>query len=337
MARTQKIRSRCDIALLVDDEVGDYTEDGTFVPARGSVEHHVLRTLRTQHQRVEIVPFSQPLADTLLKLQALKPRLVFNLTEWIDGDRTLDAAIAGMLDALGIPYTGTGPAGLCIARDKVLAKGIVAALGFATPRHCVLTRQSRGTGDLRYPVFVKLPHGDGSDGIGVSALIRTPAQLARRVARLAKSETLLCEEYIPGRDLFVGVLGNGPDVMPALELMVGRKDRGAPTHATSRIKVDAAYRKRWRIGYRIPKLAPYVERDIVKCSSAIFHALRLRDYARIDYRLGDDGRLYFLEANPNPDLLPNTFGRNGCFAGVAYPELISSIVRFAYKRNRQFT
>lgn len=325
-------KSRCDIALLVDDEVGDYSDDGTFAPARGSVEHHVLRTLRAQHKNVEIVPFSQPVADTLLRLEKLKPRLVFNLTEWIDGDRTLDAAIAGMLDALGIPYTGTGPAGLCIARDKVLAKGIVAALGIATPRHCVLTRRARDAGNLRFPLFVKPPHGDGSDGIGVAALIRTPAQLARRVAKLETGETLLCEEYIPGRDLFVGLLGNRPDVMPALELMVGRKDRGAPTHATSRIKVDAEYRKRWRIGYRIPKLLPYVERDIRKASAAIFHALRLRDYARIDYRLGDDGRLYFLEANPNPDLLPDTFGSNGCFAGVSYSELIGAIVRAARSR-----
>src|SRR4030095_1156350 len=103
---------RCDIALLVDEETGDYARGGNFIPDRNSVEEAVLRALRKRYRRVEVVPFLPTLAETIDRLQRTAPRLVFNLTEWVDGDRKLDAAIAGVLDMLRLPYTGTAPARL---------------------------------------------------------------------------------------------------------------------------------------------------------------------------------------------------------------------------------
>ena len=85
--------------------------------------------------------------------------------------------------------------------------------------------------------------------------------------------------------------------------------------------------------YRVAKLSPQVARHVEAASRRIFHALKLRDYARIDYRLTPENELVFLEANPNPDLTRHTFGRDRCFAGVPYPELISTIVRSALTRS----
>lgn len=333
MAQDDTKRPRCDVALLVDVETGRQGQHA-FVPDAGSMESEVLRCLRSRHARVEIVPFDTGIADTVLALRALRPRLVFNLTEWLDGDRRLDAAIAGVLDAMKLRYTGTGPVGMHLARDKALSKAIVAALGVAVPRHVVLDGRRTGAAALAYPLIVKPQFGDGSDEIGRNALVRTPAELARRVAAVRRRirAPLLVEEYVPGRDLFVGLLGNTPRVLPPLELVVGRRGAGAPSIATSRIKNSAAYREKWQIRYRTARLTQPVLRTVEEASARIFRALKLRDYARIDYRLTPDNELVFLEANPNPDLSPHTFGENRCFAGVAYPELIGAIVDSALRR-----
>jgi D-alanine-D-alanine ligase len=120
--------------------------------------------------------------------------------------------------------------------------------------------------------------------------------------------------------------------MAPLELVIGREARGGPRFATFNVKNDAAYRRRWAVRYRQAALPPQVLKTIEDASRRLFRALKLRDYARIDYRLTPDDRLVFLEANANPDLTPHTFGRNVCFAGVPYPELISAIVEAALKR-----
>jgi D-alanine-D-alanine ligase len=334
MADTKKRQLRCDVAVLVDVETG--ASDGVrgFRADAGSMESEVLRCLRAQHRRVEMVPFAIGIEDTIRHLRDINPRLVFNLTEWLDGDRRLDAAIAGMLDALKLRYTGTGPVGMHLARDKALSKAIVASLGITVPRHVVIDGRRMRTGDLAYPLIVKPQFGDGSDEIGRDSLVRTPRELARRVQAVRRRlrTPLLVEEYVPGRDLFVGLLGNKPRVLAPLELIVGRQGAGAPSIATSRIKTNAAYRARWKIAYRAAKLPPEVQRKVEQASARIFHALKLRDYARLDYRLTPDNELVFLEANPNPDLSPHTFGQNRCFAGVAYPDLIGGIVDAAMKR-----
>lgn len=125
-------KKRCDVALLVDAEAGERKTNGRFVPERSSVEAYVLAALRAQRLNVTVVPFDATVQPTITELRMLKPALVFNLTESVDLDRSQDAAIAGLLDLLNIPYTGTGPVGLRLARDKALSKHIVADLGAAS-------------------------------------------------------------------------------------------------------------------------------------------------------------------------------------------------------------
>ena len=336
MRKASSPRRACDIAVLVDEEVGEPDGKGRFVLERGTMEWHVLQTLEQQHCDIRVVPFDPNITPTVNVLRALKPRLVFNLTEWVAGDRRLDSAIAGMLEMMKLRYTGAGPDGMQLARDKALAKQVVADLGIEVAPHTIMNGQRPAFESLAFPLIVKPQFGDGSDEIANSALVRTERELLRRVKTVhrRRGDPLMCEQFIPGRDLFVAMLGNEPSVMPPLELVVGRQGTAAPRFATSRVKNDAGYRKRWRIRYREAKLTPDVEERIGDASRRIFHALKLRDYARIDYRLTPEDRLVFLEANPNPDLTRHTFGRDRCFAGVTYPELISSIVRSALERPR---
>jgi D-alanine-D-alanine ligase len=121
-------------------------------------------------------------------------------------------------------------------------------------------------------------------------------------------------------------------VTPPLELVGKRSGAGAPRFATFNVKNDAGYRRRWGVRYRVAQLEDGVRCRVEDTSRRIFRVLKLRDYARIDYRLTPDNRLVFLEANPNPDLTRHTFGRDVCFAGVPYPELIASIVDAARAR-----
>jgi D-alanine-D-alanine ligase len=326
----------CEIAVLVDAEVGAFDAKGRFELERGTMESHVVQALEREHERVCVLPFDAHITPTVEALRTVKPRLVFNLTEWVGGDRRLDSAIAGVLEMMKLRYTGSGPDAMQIARDKALAKRVVGGLGISVAPHALVNGRRPRAGSLEYPVFVKPQYGDGSDEIGNSAFVRNDAELAKRLSALRKrrSDPLMCERYVPGRDLFVALLGNAPRVMPPLELVVGRNGRGAPRFATGRIKNDPGYRTKWRVRYRVAKVSSEVTARIDEASRRIFHALKLRDYARIDYRLTPEDELVFLEANPNPDLTRHTFGRDRCFAGVAYPELISTIVSSALSRGR---
>ncbi len=332
MPSPEKRNAHRDIVLLVDAETGRRAANGAFIVDAGSVESQVLRVLRLQHRRVAVVPYDPDTDVTIAELRAFSPRLVFNLTEWIDGDRSRDHVITGLLEKLDLPYTGTAGDGLRLARDKARAKAVVAALGVETPRHHAVGLL--GSARAPFPLFVKPHYGDGSDAISGAALVKTRGELRARLGtlRTRKLGPVLCEEYIEGRDLFVALLGNKPQVLPPLELVVGRQGRGAPRFATRRLKHDDAYKRRWQVSYRKARLPQAVMNEIRRSSQRIFHALKLRDYARIDYRLTADNRLVFIEVNPNPDLGRHTFGREQCFAGVDYADLIRRIVAAARGR-----
>ncbi len=340
MARKKKCNKKsgdaqCDIALLVDAEAVEQRISGLFVPERSSAEAYVLETLRAQRMNITVVPFDAAVEPTIARLRELKPRLVFNLTECVDGDRSQDAAIAGLLDLLQIPYTGTGLSGLRLARDKALSKHIVADLGVGVPRHFLIP--SRGpirNPRVPYPLIVKPQFGDGSDEVRVNSLVKNERELVQRVRVLRKrvAAPLICEEFIEGCDLYVALLGNAPEVMPGIELVIGRKGRGAPEFASYKLKNDGAYRNRWRVRWRTARLSRNLVRDVEAASRAIFHALKLRDYGRVDFRLTPDGRLVFLEANANPDLHPHAMGNNVCFAGVSYADALRRIVKEARLR-----
>ena len=321
--------------MLVDEEVGRRDRAGRFIPDTGTMEAHVLKAHQAS-ARAAVVPFLPDITPTIDELRSLKPRLVFNLTEWLGGNRRLDSAIAGVLDMMKVRYTGAPPDAMQLARDKALAKNVVSRLGIEVARHTVVNGRVKLDADLAFPVIVKPQFGDGSDEIGKASLAPSAKALRSRITaiRTRSRDPLLCEEFVDGRDLFVGLLGNEPKVMPPLELVIGKRGPGAPRFATSKVKSDAAYQARWRVAYRVADLPRETMAAVDDASSRIFHALHLRDYARIDYRLTPDNRLVFLEANPNPDLSPHTFGRDCCFAGIAYPELISRIVKAAMSRPR---
>jgi D-alanine-D-alanine ligase len=323
------------IVLLVDEETGTRLKSGRFVPDRGSVEARVQARLVAQYGEVTVIPFTRDVVATIEELRAARPDLVFNLTEWLEGDRSMDAAITGLLDLLRVPYTGTGPDGMRLARDKALSKEIASRLGVDVPSYFVVNDASDiARHALGFPLVVKPQFGDASETMSANSMVRDAAELRERVGGLAArvKSPLICEEFIPGRDLYVALLGPEPEVMRPVELVIGKKGTAAPQLATYRLKNDAAYRTRWRIRWKPAKLEDAVVKSIEEASRSIFHALKLRDYARLDFRLTPENRIYFLEANPNPDLHPHAMGINLCFAGVEHGDAIRRIVEAALSR-----
>lgn len=320
----KKNPSRCDVVLLVDEETGEYGRGGRFIPEDDDVEEKVLRALRRSYRRVEVVPYTRDREATASWLRRLEPRVVFNLTEWLGGDRRQDAAIARFLDDLGVCYTGTGPEGLRRARDKAYAKRLAARIGIPVPG------RARKAGDA----IVKPRYGDASEGISNRSVVRGMAAVRARAQALRNRlrQPVLCEEFIDGTDLYVGLIGNEPQVLPPVELVTRSRDRAAPRLATYRVKNDPRYRARWKMHYRLARLDAQAMRRLADASRRVFHALQLRDYARLDFRMAPDGRFYFIEANPNPDLDPHALNRNGCFAGVPYERVLRTIVESARRR-----
>ncbi len=330
--------ARCDVALLVDIETGSRGASGKFVVDRGGMEELLYRCLRTLYQRVVIVPFDPAVTPTITELRMLNPRVVFNVTEWVGGDRRMDAAVTGLLELLGLPYTGSGAEALQLCRDKSLAKQIMAPHGVNVARELLIAPGERvRTPDFEFPVLVKPQYGDGSDSIGKQSLVRNLAALRARVRAVHRKfqQPALCEEFIAGEDIYVALLGREPRVMHPIQVVIGRRHRNAPVFATHNVKNSGAYRKRWRVHWIEPALPRPVLREMRRASRAAFHALKLGGYARLDYRLTPENKLVFLEANANPDLDPHSFGNNRCFAGMRYRDAIKVIVETARRGGKR--
>jgi D-alanine-D-alanine ligase len=275
---------------------------------------------------------------SLLSLARLECDLVFNLTESFADDDTADFKIAGFLELVGKRYTGSGTHGLLLAQDKAIAKKIFAFHGIHTP---VFAKSFRGrldfSHDLQFPVIVKPAREDGSIGIEFSAVVNSIRELMERMDWLHANfdSPVLIEEYIEGRELYVGVIGNDkPEALPVVELDLSKLPDGTPRIAAAEVK--------WGKGtqaYRDTKsaIATDIPDDTVQAlqqtAVAAYQALELRDYGRVDMRLQGDGKIHVIEVNPNPWLSSKAeFAMAARKAGRTYARLVEEIVELAMAR-----
>jgi D-alanine-D-alanine ligase len=264
--------------------------------------------------------------------------LVFNLAESFAGNDTADASIAGYLELIGKRFTGAGSHGLLYAQDKAIAKKILEFHGIHTP---VFARSFRGrldfSHDLEFPVIVKPAREDGSIGIEFNAVVNSIRELMERIDWLHANfdSPVLIEEYVEGREMYVGVLGNGtPTALPVVELDLSKLPEGTPRIAGAEVKWGQGTR-----AYRDTKsaIAEGLPDETVallqQTAVGVFQALELRDYARIDMRLRPDGRVAVIEANPNPWLASKAeFAMAARKAGRTYTQLVGEIVELASAR-----
>ncbi len=327
-----------DNACVPDDDPEFHRKPGDDPTVDSYTEYRVVRTLRRLGHAVRVVGVGDDVPALLKSLSNPSPRIVFNLTEQFRGKRRLDQNVAALLEMIQIPFTGAGSTGLVLCRNKGVCKNILSSRKIHVPNHTIYApgRTVRAPGYLHFPLVVKPLYEDGSDGISNASLVRTADELRERVAVVHSNwkQPAIAEEFIEGRELYAGVLGNRRlTVLPLRELQFGRADEGGPVMATYRVKWDIDYQVKWDIDFVNARVDESLNRVISRIARKVFHLLQMNDYGRIDIRLTPENRVYVLEANPNPGLAPeDEVGLGARKAGISYTELIHRILRTALRR-----
>jgi D-alanine-D-alanine ligase len=297
-------------------------------PAQGVVDDATLQSALASGVRRE-PPSRESLL--LLRSRALGPLLgtlpavrdaevVFNA---LHGGHGEDGTIQAILDAANVPYTGSGTLGSALAMDKELSKTLFRSAGVTTPNWLMApasVEQIETT--LGFPVIVK-PSKQGST-VGLT-LVKDPSGVkAATGLAFEHDDEVMFEQFIPGREFTVGILGDVAlpvgEIIPKNELYdyeakytpgMAREIFPAPLTASATSIVQAQARR-------------------------AFRSLKLRGYARIDFRMTADGTFYCLEANTNPGLTDlSLIPQAGAAAGIPFPELCDRIVRLALRAREE--
>jgi D-alanine-D-alanine ligase len=303
-------------------------------------EYDVVTTLRGLGHDVRPLGLADELRPLRVAVEEWKPHVVFNLLEEFHGLREFDQHVVSFLELLRVPYTGCNPSGLMLARDKAIAKKILSYHRIRTPGFLVVKRgqKVRRPKTLAFPLIVKSLTEESSLGIAQASIVDADAKLEERVRFIHESieSDALVEEFIVGRELYVGVLGDTrPTVLPVWELRFENMPAGSAAIATARVKHDPDYQAKRGILDGRANLPPDVEAAILRTTRRIHRALSLDGYVRIDYRLREDGALYFLEANPNPEIARREeFASAASEIGLPYDRLLQKILTIGLRRHR---
>jgi D-alanine-D-alanine ligase len=298
-------------------------------------EYDVMTTLGALGHEVRVLGLYDNLAELRSTISEWKPDVAFNLLQEFQGIVTYDQHIAAYLELMRQPYTGCNPRGMMLSRDKVLSKQILNYHRIPTPKFAIFRRGRpyRLSRRLAFPLFVKSATEDASLGIAQASIVEDHARLRERIDFIHESTKTdaLVEEYIEGRELYVGVCGNGRlTTFPAWEMDFGTSAGGMAGIATRKVKWDLNYQKKHNIRtMRATGLGEADEARLARLTRRIFRALHMSGYARMDFRRRADGGVYVLEANCNPNLAQDEdFAQSAASEGLDYAPLLERLLRF---------
>jgi len=333
------MKRKLNITVLVDKwTIPGNDPDFMQKAKKPTTEYHIIQTLRNLGHNVSILGSEDDITILVTTLSTEKPDLVFNLTEQLGGDRCMDMNIAAVLEMLGIPFTGSGPAGLMLSRDKRLCKQLLTLHRIRIPGFASIAqnRKVRIPKSLRYPLVVKPAFEDSSEGISNASLVNNETALLERVKFVHEGweQPVIVEEYIEGRELYVSIIGNKRlTVLPARECLFDFDSSEGPQLATYRVKWNDKYREKWNIKFGFAKLDPPIIKNIERICKRVYRLLRIRDYGRIDLRLTPENKLVVLETNPNADIAyGEEIAEAAEKAGIKYEKLIERIIHLAMCR-----
>lgn len=317
--------------LIPPDDLRGLTED-EIEACR--TEYNVLSTLSNFGHEVRVLGIGDKIGELRRVVRDWRPEIAFNLLEEFSGIVTYDHYVVALLELMRQPYTGCNPRGMMLSRDKVLTKQILAWHRIPTPRFHLFPwgkawREPRG---LEFPLFVKSATDDASLGISQASIVHDTDRLRERVQFIheqAQSDAL-AEQYIEGRELYVGVMGNERlTTFPVWELDFGKLSDVQAGIATRKVKWDPAYQRRH--GIRTGPAEDLSEAQVGRIATLakrVYRALHMSGYARMDIRLRPDGSVFVLEANANPNLTyGEDFAESGEVAGITYEQLLNRIVQ----------
>ena len=297
------------------------------------MELDVVRTLREIGHDVRVLGVDYELKPVRDTIPEYRPHIVFNILTDVHDVVTYEAHFVSFLELLKQPYTGCNPRGITLAGDKALSKQILAWHRIPCPQFAVFPRGGavRIPKALRYPLFVKCATEDASLGISQASVVDDAASLRERIGFIHEhtQSDALVEEYVEGRELYVGVLGNERiRTLTPWEFIFGELKAGRAAIATRKAKWDRAYQKRHGItSGKAENLPAGLAERLDRLARRIYRALHMSGYARIDFRVRADGTPFVLEANANPNLeREEDFADAALHDGIAYPALLAKLI-----------
>jgi D-alanine-D-alanine ligase len=288
--------------------------------------------------KVSLIGISEDLRELLDKLDDKRPDLVFNVCERFADNDDNEMHVAAVLEMLGQPFTGAGPAGLALRQDKAVTKKLLDFHEVPYPNFAVFDRFNMElAGKMHFPLIVKPLRGDASLGIDDSSLVTEYARLDERIhfIQTQLKEPALVEEYIEGREFYAGIIGNEPaEVLPIMELDFSKLPAGFPRIYGRPAKSDVTSPQYAAVNTVVAtELAPETRARITMAARESAIALKVRDYARVDIRLTAAGVPMIVEVNANPYLeRTSAFALAALQAGLGYTSLVNRIVDIAWKR-----
>lgn len=324
----------------LNTQQGEITFDDTYAEWDTWETINAVKLALEENHTVTLIEADE---DAFEKLRKTRPDIVFNIAEGFHG-ASREAQIPAILEMLNIPYTGSDPLTLAICLDKARTKEILSYHKIPTAKFFVVESLDEFDGnlELEFPLIVKPLHEGSSKGIFNSSVVENNRELLSEVERVLRiyNEPALVEEFLPGREFTVAILGNGKDakVLPIIEI----KFDSLPVEAKPIYSFEAKWiwdtpEKPLDIFQCPAEIDSNLKEMIEKTALSTFKILRCRDWCRIDMRLDKNGVPNILEVNPLPGILPNPED-NSCFpkaaraAGLTYNQMINEVLNAALKR-----
>ena len=314
-------------------------EEGTDITAAPwRTEYDVVSTLTAMGHDVRPLAVHDDLGDIRRTAEEWKPHIAFNLLEGFDDITIFDQNVVSHLELLKLAYTGCNPRGLLLARDKSLSKKLLAYHRIHVPEADVIRagRPIRRPKRLTFPLIVKSLTQEASIGISQASVVDSDEKLKERVQFIHDSigTAAIVEQYVEGREIYVGIHGNQTlHALPVWELFFKNMPEGARRIATDRVKWSVKYQNKYGIDSGPAVDLPDTKRDEIQhlCKRA-YRALELSGYARIDLRLDESGKIWVLEANPNPQIAKGEdFAASAEKAGMSYEALMQRIINLGMR------
>ena len=302
----------------------------------------IRNSLKRFYSNVKVLAIDRDVQKIVKKINSIKPDVIFNFVESVEGIASYEYCMAGLFELLGFEYTGNVPSCLGNCLNKSRTKNVLRSFGINTPASVTIGKSEKVTVKdikLTYPIILKLLNEDASIGISELSVVKSFRSLNKHLKFLQKTykQDILIEEYIEGRELNVAILGRS--VLPVSEIIF----KGLPDNLPRIVTYDGKWIKgSTYFRYTIPKCPAKINKRTLKkveeIALAAFDATNCRDYARVDIRLDKNNKPYVIEVNPNPDISTDSgFARAAAAAGIEYPELLLRISQLALSRKKSDT
>lgn len=336
--KSLRVMMLCERGLVPPENISTLSE-GEVASFRTELD--VLHALRELGHEVEPIGIYDNLTELRESLERFNPHVAFNLLEGFRDYHGFDQHVVSVLELMEQNYTGCNPRGLTLARDKALTKKIMRYHRIHVPEFAVFPKRRKivRPGHLTFPLMVKSVNVEGSVGISQASVVHDDEKLRERVQYIheALGTGAIVEQFIEGREIYVGVMGNQRlTTLPPWELIFEKAPADMTVLATEQAKWNRNYQKRWGVTTRQADLTAHQIDEVKHLSQRIYRQLGLTGYARMDFRLTPDGHWYLLEGNPNPNIArEEDFALSARAVGIEYPDLLQRILKLSMQYQPQ--